>query len=66
MVNLDRCNGNCNTFDDPPARVYVPNKHFYYDTKINEFKTLTKHISCGCRCNFDGTKSNSNQKWNRE
>ena len=26
MVNLDRCNGSCNTFDDPSGRIYVPDK----------------------------------------
>ena len=33
-------------------------------TGINESKTLTKHISCECKCKFDGRKCNSNQKWN--
>ena len=23
-------------------------------TEIDESKTLTKHISCGCKCRFDG------------
>ena len=31
-------------------------------TEINELKTLTKHISCKCKCKFDGRKCNSNQK----
>ena len=31
---------------------------------INEPKTLAKHISCKCKCKFDGRKCNSNQKWN--
>ena len=31
---------------------------------INESKTLTKHISCECKCKFDGRKCNSNQKRN--
>ena len=26
MVNLDRCNVSCNTFDDPSGRICVPNK----------------------------------------
>ena len=26
MVNWDRCNGGCNTIDDPSGRIYVPNK----------------------------------------
>ena len=33
-------------------------------TGINELKTLTKHISCKCKCKFDGGKCNSNQKKN--
>ena len=35
-------------------------------TGINESKTLTKHISCECKCKFDGRKCNSNQKWNND
>ena len=35
-------------------------------TKINEERTLTKHISCGCECKFDGTKCNSSQKWSND
>ena len=31
-------------------------------TGINELKTLTKHISCKCKCKFDGRKYNSNQR----
>ena len=30
-------------------------------TGINESKTLTKHISCKCKCKFNGRKSNSDQ-----
>ena len=26
MANLGRCNGSCNTFDDPSGRTGVPNK----------------------------------------
>ena len=33
-------------------------------TGINKLKTLTKHISCKCKCTFDGRKCNSNQKRN--
>ena len=31
---------------------------------MNESKTLTKHISCECKCKFDDRKCNSNRKWN--
>ena len=33
---------------------------------INESKTLTKHISCECKCKFDSVKCNSNQQRNNE
>ena len=35
-------------------------------TEINGSNTLTKDISCECKCKFDGTKCNSNQWWNNE
>ena len=39
-------------------------------TRINESKTLTKHISCECKneinCKFDGRKCNSDQLWNND
>ena len=33
---------------------------------IIESKTLTKHISCKCRCIFDGRKYNLDQWWNND
>ena len=72
-VNLDRCVGSCNTLNDLSNKVCVSNKTedlnihaFNMITKINESKILTKDISCKCKCNFDGRKSNSNQKWNSD
>ena len=35
-------------------------------TGINESKTLTKHISCKCKCKFDGRICNSDQCWNND
>ena len=35
-------------------------------TGINESKTFTKHISCECKCRFDGRKCNSDQWWNND
>ena len=50
-------------------KVCIPNKTedlnlrvFNMIPGINESKTLLKHISCECKCKFDGRKSNSNQK----
>ena len=33
---------------------------------IKELKTLGKHISCECKCRFDGRKCNSDQWWNND
>ena len=35
-------------------------------TGMNDSKTLTKHISCECKCKFDGTKNHSNQRCNND
>ena len=41
-------------------------KAFHMITNKNEAKTMVKHISCDCKCIFNNTKCNSNQKWNNE
>ena len=73
VVNLDRCIGSCNTLNDLSNKLCVPNKTaglnlsvFNMITGLNELKILTKHISCECKCQFDGRKCNSNQKWNKD
>ena len=33
-------------------------------TVINEWKTLTRHISCECKCKFEKRKCNFDQWWN--
>ena len=67
-VKLDRSVGRCNTLNDLSNKVCVPNKTedlnlsvFNMITGINESKILTKHISCKCKCRFDGRKCNSDQ-----
>ena len=65
---VDRCVGCCNTLNDLSNKIYVPNKIedlnlsvFNILIGINEWKTLTNHISCECECTFDGRKCNSDQ-----
>ena len=69
-VKLDVCVGSCNTLNDLSNKVCVPNKTEDFNlsmiTGINESKTLTKHISCKCKCRFDGRKCNSDQWWNND
>ena len=56
-------------------QVCVPNKtedlnlsmfNMFNMTGINQSKTLAKHISCECKCRFDGRKCNSDQPWNND
>ena len=67
-VKLDRFAASCNTLNDVSNKVCVPNKTedlnlsvFHMISGINESKTLTKHISCECKCKFDRRKCNSDQ-----
>ena len=71
MVSLDRCDRSCNTDEDPFGRVCVPNtiedvnlKVLTTIKRINESKTLVKHISCQSGCEFDDIKCNSKQNRN--
>ena len=73
VVKLDRCVGGWNTLNGLSDKVCVPDKTldlnlsmFNMIAGINESKTLTMHISCECKCTFDGTKCNSNQWRNNE
>ena len=62
-VKLDRCVGSYNNLNDLSNKVCISNKTedlnlsvFNMITGIIELKTLAKHISCKCKCKFDGRK----------
>ena len=38
--------------------------NYYQLTRRNEVKMLVKHISYDCKCKFNSSTCNSNQKWN--
>ena len=66
-VKLDRSVGSCKILNDL-SNICVPNKTEDLNlsilnmiTEINESETLTKNISCECKCRFDGRKCNSGQ-----
>ena len=73
MIGLVIYDGSCNAFDDLSIKVCVPSKTKHVNVKafnmtkrINETKTLVKHISCDCQCRSDSTTCNSNKKWNNK
>ena len=73
MFSLDRCYESCNILDSFSSRICVPNKtedvnlnFFNIITRINGLTTLLRNITCDCKCEFDGRKSSSSQKWNKD
>ena len=59
MVNLGRCVGSYLILDDLSNKVVLQMKQKVLTcmiTGISESRTLTKHMSCKCECNFDGKK----------
>ena len=62
-----------NTFNDLSNKVSLPNKTEDSNlsmlnilTGIDESRTLTKHVSCQCKCKFDGRRYNLNYWQNNE
>ena len=61
MLKLDRWVGSCNILNDLSNKICVPNETedlnlnmFNIIARINESKTLKKHISSECKCRFGG------------
>ena len=70
MISIDKCIGSCNVLS-PKIFVIKETKDMYvqeFNMKANknEAKPMKKHISCDCKCKFNSTKHNSNQKWNNK
>ena len=72
-VKLDGCVVGCNTLNDLSNKTCALDKTedlnlsvFNMITGINEWKTLTKHISCKCKSKCYGRKCNANHKWNND
>ena len=72
-VKLGRCVGSIKTLNDLSKKLCIPNKRedlnlsmFSTITEMNKSNILTKHISCECKCRFDGRKCNSDQWWNND
>ena len=69
MISLNKCTGSGNVLS---PKMCVPkegrgiDKAFNMITHKNEAKPVTEHISCDCKCKFNNTICNSNQKWNNK
>ena len=70
MISLDKYTGSYNVLSPkicvPKETKNINVKVFNMITNKNEAKTMTKHISCDCKCKFNSTTYNSNHKWNKK
>ena len=69
MISPDKCNRSCMVADNLHIKICVPSKTkdisvkvFNVITKIIEAKKLVDHSLCNCKCKFNSTNRNSNQK----
>lgn len=67
-VNLNGCIGSFNTLNDlsnrfPEKMEDLNLQSFNIITEIDVSETLIKYLLCKCKCEIDGKKCNSNQKW---
>ena len=72
-VQVNKCNGSCNTLEDPMARLCVPNinknvnmKVYNFLTRLNETRYVLWHGNCKCVCKLNSSVCNSKQSWNSD
>ena len=70
VIRANTFGGSCNTIEDLFGTICILHKIedvnqavFNMIRATNESKKVAKHISCTCRCEFDGRKYNWRQKW---
>ena len=72
-VKINRCSGNCNSINDPYAKIYVPDvaknlnvKVFNLMSRTNETKSIKSHETCKCICRLNKMICNNKQRWNKD
>ena len=71
FINIsNKCVRSCNVLSPkiciPKETKDINVKAFNMITNKDEAKAMTEHISCDCKCKFNSTTYNSNQKWNNK
>ena len=72
-VLVNKCSGNCDTRDDPMAKLCVPNvvkrvnmKVYNFLMRLTETRNVLWHESCRCVCRLNSSVRNSKQIWNSD
>ena len=70
-VLVNKCSGSCNTFDNPMAKLCVPNvikrvnmQVYNFLMRLNETCNILWHESCKCLCKLNSSVCNNKQIWN--
>ena len=70
-VLVNKCSGNCNTLDNPMAKLCVPNvikrvnmQVYNFLMRLNETRNVLWHESSKCICTLNSLISNNKQIWN--
>ena len=70
MISLNNCTGSCNALSPeicvPKGTKDINVKAFNMIGNKHEAKAITEHISFDCKCKFNSTICNLNQKWNNK
>ena len=72
-VLVNKCNGSCDTLDNPMAKLCVPNmikridmKGYNFLMMLNETRNVLWHESCKCLCRLNSSVCNNKQIWNSD
>ena len=70
-IKVNKCSGDCNTINDPMAKLCVPDvvkdlnvKVFNMLARINETRKVVWHETCKCVCRLTSAICNDKQEWN--
>ena len=72
-VKINRCRGNCNSINDPYAKICVPNivkslnvKVFNLMSRTNESRSIKSNETCKCICRLNKIICNNKQRWSKD
>ena len=72
-VEINRCSGNCNSINDPYAKICVPDiaknlnvKVFHLMSRTNETRSIKLHETCKCICRLTKIICNNKQRFNKD
>ena len=72
-VQVNKCNGSCDTLDNPTSKICVPNvikginmQVYNFLMRLNETRNVLWHESCKCVCKLNLSVCNNKQIWNSD